>query len=177
MVSLFNGIDGEWHGSLIAGINSVSVEILALRQPQQEPYGPGLMFTPLKKRPSGVFSTKGHRTWRVRFFTDNNRFHRRKKVQFQRIEAIVIEAAEQCGRLTIPKIEQPKKLNERLQLWPKNTTLIFAAEAGPAKPIDEALRESKKDNTLLKWVLAVGPVGGSAPLSIHCSVDYRTQFR
>lgn len=163
VVSLFNGIDGEWHGSLIAGINSVSVEILALRQPQQEPYGPGLMFTPLKKGPVEFLVQKATELGVSDFLPTITDFTDVKRFNFERIEAIVIEAAEQCGRLTIPKIEQPKKLNERLQLWPKNTTLIFAAEAGPAKPIDEALRESKKDNTLLKWVLAVGPVGGFSP--------------
>ena len=82
---------------------------------------------------------------------------------YTRIRAIAVEAAEQCDRLTVPVIEHPKKLNERLQVWPKNTKLLFAAESGLVKPIDAALRDIRDKDIRMDWIVAVGPAGGFSP--------------
>ena len=163
LVSLFNGRDGEWSGSLAMDLNLISVKVEKLQRPQPDSSGPGLLFAPIKKGPMEVLSQKATELGvsillpTITDFTDVTRSN------YDRVRAIAVEAAEQCDRLNVPLIEPPKKLIERLQVWPENTKLLFAAESGLAKPIDAALRDVKDKNIPMDWVLAVGPAGGFSP--------------
>ena len=126
VVSLFNGIDGEWHGSLIAGINSVSVEILALRQPQQEPYGPGLMFTPLKKGPVEFLVQKATELGINKIIPIVSERTEVKELNLDRAKKIVIEATEQSNQLVPPEIVDVIKLKDFLQTFDENSKILFA---------------------------------------------------
>jgi len=82
------------------------------------------------------------------------------KVNANRLKAICIEASEQCGRVTVPIIEQPKTLGNILAEWPRQKGLLFLDESGSGKPILEVLRE--KTNWQAHAIL-VGPEGGFTP--------------
>ena len=69
-----------------------------------------------------------------------------------------IEAAEQTERLDIPVIETTKKLETMLTGWDTDRSLIFADEAGGAKPAAEALRRLNGPAAIL-----IGPEGGFTP--------------
>ncbi|HAA93302.1 MAG TPA: 16S rRNA (uracil(1498)-N(3))-methyltransferase [Rhodospirillaceae bacterium] len=162
-VALFNGRDGEWHGAFGISGNAGSVVAETLQRTQSEAAGPGLMFAPIKKGPMEIMVQKATELGVARLnpvitdFTDVVRFNR------ARLRATAVEAAEQCDRLSVPEIEDPLSLSERLENWPANTRLLLAAEAGTAMPIFEALAEIKAAGTGSDWVLAVGPVGGFSP--------------
>ena len=47
-----------------------------------------------------------------------------------RLSAIAIEAAEQTGRLDVPEIVSPQKLDALLDKWMENQQLMFCDEAG-----------------------------------------------
>ena len=160
VVSLFNGRDGEWRGSLATDLSHVSVKVEKLQRPQPGPSGPGLLFAPIKKGPMEVLSQKATELGVSIFLPTITDYTDVTRSNYDRIRAIAVEAAEQCDRLTVPVIEHPKKLNERLQAWPKNTKLLFAAESGLAKPIDAALRNVRDKDIRMDWILAVGPAGG-----------------
>jgi 16S rRNA (uracil1498-N3)-methyltransferase len=70
------------------------------------------------------------------------------------VVSIAIEAAEQCGRLTIPEIDQPIALEERLESWLEDRLLLFADESGGGEPLLETLRTRGRGDLL------VGPEGG-----------------
>lgn len=53
-----------------------------------------------------------------------------ERVKLERLEAIAIEAAEQCGRTRVPEISEPLPLAHFLQHREPSRTLYFADEAG-----------------------------------------------
>ena len=73
-----------------------------------------------------------------------------ERVKLERLEAIAIEAAEQCGRTRLPEIVQPVSLAQLLK--EEGRTLYFADEAG-GEPVASAF--SPGAATIL-----TGPEGG-----------------
>jgi 16S rRNA (uracil1498-N3)-methyltransferase len=78
------------------------------------------------------------------------------KISMSRLEANVVEAAEQCGILAIPQVREAVKLDRLLAGWEPDRRLIFCDE------------DSETDNPLptLKGIaeqrlaLLIGPEGG-----------------
>jgi len=74
----------------------------------------------------------------------------------QRLEANVMEAAEQCGILAVPEVLEPVKLDRLLAGWEPDRRLIFCDEDAATNnpmPALSAVREKK-------LALLVGPEGG-----------------
>ncbi|HBN47758.1 MAG TPA: 16S rRNA (uracil(1498)-N(3))-methyltransferase, partial [Thalassospira sp.] len=90
------------------------------------------------------------------------------KVRLDRLQAQVIEAAEQCERLSVPEIAPPVKLLDWLADWPENRHLLFCDETGSGSPIGEVLSQllakgagSAIDNTnVVNHAIVIGPEGG-----------------
>jgi len=163
-VALFNGRDGEWHGTLHStGKSQAIIELAEMICPQPDSFGPTLMFAPVKRGPIEIMVQKATELGVMHFqpmiteFTDVVRFNG------ERLRATAIEAAEQCERLSVPSIEEPQPLDNILNKWPKGRRLLFAAESGIARPIAEALGEFKDHSPPDAWTIAVGPVGGFSP--------------
>jgi 16S rRNA (uracil1498-N3)-methyltransferase len=66
----------------------------------------------------------------------------------------MIEAAEQCGRTTLPEVAEPVKLDALLRDWPAKRGLFFADETGGAPALD-AMRARPGPAAIL-----IGPEGG-----------------
>jgi 16S rRNA (uracil1498-N3)-methyltransferase len=73
-------------------------------------------------------------------------------VKLERLEAIAIEAAEQCGRTRLPVIEEPVPLPKLLDARPGDRTLYFADEGG-----GEAAASAFKPGAA---TILTGPEGG-----------------
>ena len=76
------------------------------------------------------------------------------RTKSERLRAIVIEAAEQCGRTALPVMEEPVKLPHLLKAWPSSRRLFFADEAGGV-PLAAAVAANPGPAALL-----IGPEGG-----------------
>ncbi|WP_394726801.1 16S rRNA (uracil(1498)-N(3))-methyltransferase [Altererythrobacter sp. GH1-8] len=76
------------------------------------------------------------------------------KLNLERASTIVTEAAEQCARTALPKLEEPVKLEALLRHWPEDRLLFFADEDG-GRPANAAFAASAGPAALL-----VGPEGG-----------------
>jgi 16S rRNA (uracil1498-N3)-methyltransferase len=74
-----------------------------------------------------------------------------------RLQAIATEAAEQTGRLDVPQVLEPVKLEKLLDGWDADRRLMFCDEGGEAKPVLEALDGEGP------WAVLIGPEGGFAP--------------
>ena len=74
-----------------------------------------------------------------------------------RLYAIATEAAEQCGRLTVPEIDNPQTLKTVLSDWKSDRGLIWLDETGSGAPIADVItaREKGEPDALL-----IGPEGG-----------------
>ena len=55
-------------------------------------------------------------------------FTNTRKINIKNLNDNAIEAAEQCGRLDVPKIESQIKLDTILSNWPKDRKLIYCNE-------------------------------------------------
>ena len=90
------------------------------------------------------------------------------KVRLDRLQAQVIEAAEQCERLTVPEIFKPVRLLDWVANCPENHHLLFCDETGSGSPIGEVLSQllakgagSAIDNVnVINHALVIGPEGG-----------------
>jgi 16S rRNA (uracil1498-N3)-methyltransferase len=71
-----------------------------------------------------------------------------------RLQAIATEASEQTGRLDVPQVLEPVKLDRLLGDWESGRRLLFCDEAGDAPPVLEAVREGGP------WAILIGPEGG-----------------
>src|SRR5204862_2881501 len=71
-----------------------------------------------------------------------------------RLAAIAAEAAEQTGRMDVPKIEAPVKLDTLLDAWDAGRRLLFCDEAGAAPPLLKAMAQGGP------WAILIGPEGG-----------------
>lgn len=76
------------------------------------------------------------------------------KLNHSRLQAHLIEAAEQCGRTALPALAEMVKLPELLNNWPKDRCLFFADEQG-GTPMTEALSKRRGPAAFL-----IGPEGG-----------------
>ena len=91
----------------------------------------------------------------------NNHF-----INYKNLELNIVEAAEQCERLTLPKLEKQMTLEELLLNQPKNRALIFCNEnSNSGSSIYSILNKIK--NKFSKWTILIGPEGGFSPKEIE----------
>jgi 16S rRNA (uracil1498-N3)-methyltransferase len=152
---LFNGRDGEW----LAAIEPFErrrcrLAIAEQLRPQQPEPGPTLLFAPLKRIRQEFLIEKATELGVARLepvFTQRSVVDR---INRARVLSIAIEAAEQSGRLTVPEIDLPTSLDQRLESWPADRLLYFGDETGAGAPLLETL-QSRGPGDLL-----IGPEGG-----------------
>ena len=159
-VRLFNGRDGEWCARMTAVTKrSCALRVEALERPQQ--VGPDIdLIVALVKRPrveTIVEKAAELGARRVRLVTTERTNADRAKVE--RLAAIATEAAEQTGRLDVPQILEPEKLDRVLKAWDPARRLMFCDEAGNARPVLAALQAE----TTGPWAILIGPEGGFSP--------------
>jgi 16S rRNA (uracil1498-N3)-methyltransferase len=152
---LFNGRDGEWR-AVIDAVDRRRCRLAIQEQlrPQAEEPGPALLFAPLKRVRQEFLIEKATELGVGRLEPIFTRRSVVDRVNRSRVLSIAIEAAEQCGRLTIPEIDQPISLEERLETWPEDRLLLFADESGGGEPLIDTLRARGRGDLL------IGPEGG-----------------
>jgi 16S rRNA (uracil1498-N3)-methyltransferase len=158
-VLLFNGKHGEWRATII---ESTKRGCLLKAEDQTRPMelGPDLdLIVALVKR--GRVETIVEKAAELGARRVRLTITRRTNVDFVklgRLDAIAMEAAEQTGRLDVPEIPDPEKLDKILDGWDPARRLVFCDEGGDAKPAIEALAGSSDPAAIL-----IGPEGGFAP--------------
>jgi 16S rRNA (uracil1498-N3)-methyltransferase len=84
------------------------------------------------------------------------------RVNLERMRANAIEAAEQCGILSVPEIRPPQDFAKALASLEAERLLVFCDEEAAAAPPVQALatRLEQEGNKRLKLGVVVGPEGG-----------------
>ena len=82
------------------------------------------------------------------------------RVNTDRLRANTIEAAEQCGSLTLPEIRQPVCLADLLADWPVGRRLMVCDETGGGEPVLDALQRIRGAAESDAWGILTGPEGG-----------------
>lgn len=159
-ILIFNGRDGEWLAR-IAEASKRSVVLEAIRQIRPQTEGPDLvyLFAPLKRARLDYMVQKATELGAARLAPVLTRHTIAERVNLERMRANAIEAAEQCGILRVPDVDEPKKLAALLAGWKPERHLIFCDEdAEQVSPI-AALAEL----TPGPLAVLVGPEGGFSP--------------
>lgn len=161
-VLLFNGRDGEYRGRIAeAGKRRLMIETRDRSRDQTPEADLWLCFAPLKKDPIDFLIEKGTELGAGRFQPVLTAHTAAGRVNRERLTAVATEAAEQCGRLTVPEIAAPLDLDALRGSWPRDRRLLLCAEAGLAEPIAKALAGLTRDvSSANSWAILVGPEGG-----------------
>jgi 16S rRNA (uracil1498-N3)-methyltransferase len=154
---LFNGRNGEW-AARVADVRKRSRSLDVVSQVRAQETGPDLdLVVALVKRQrleTIVEKAAELGARRVRLAVTERTNAERTNVA--RLTSIAIEAAEQTGRLDVPQIEPPQKLDRLLGAWAGERALMFCDEAGEALPALEALKGLASG----PWGILIGPEGG-----------------
>lgn len=139
-VLLFNGRHGEWRSRItVVGKRAVGVKAERLERPQEVGPDLDLVVALVKRGPLETIVEKAAELGarRVRLVTSERTNAERARVE--RLTAIAIEASEQTGRLDVPEILEPVKLEKLIAGWEPGRRLLVCDEAGDAPPILQAL--------------------------------------
>ncbi|MFC6486687.1 16S rRNA (uracil(1498)-N(3))-methyltransferase [Nitratireductor sp. GCM10026969] len=154
---LFNGRDGEWLTEIAAlSRKSARLRPLQRERPQTPVSDLFYCFAPLKQGRLDYLVQKAVEMGAGILQPVVTQHTQVPKLGMQRLEANVIEAAEQCGILSVPEVRQPLKLDKLLESWEEERQLVFCDEDAPGNnPLDALLALNGASLGLL-----VGPEGG-----------------
>ena len=162
-LAAFNGRDGEWLArieGLARGRCSIRIESQR-RAPEPEP-DLWLVFAPVKRARIDFLAEKATELGCSLLQPVLTSFTAVARVNCERLATNVREAAEQCGRLSVPEVRPPVDLAALLAAWPRERRLLVCAEAGPARPIGVVLGEAAGESAAGSWAVMTGPEGGYA---------------
>jgi 16S rRNA (uracil1498-N3)-methyltransferase len=149
---LFDGSSGEWLARIAEAAKkrmTLSVE-RRTREPETIP-DVWLAFAPVKRAQTDWLVEKATELGVAKLIPVMTRRTVAERVKLERLEAIAIEAAEQCGRTRLPAIAEPMALKALLST---ERMLYFADEAG-GEPAANAFKRGPA-------LILVGPEGGFA---------------
>jgi 16S rRNA (uracil1498-N3)-methyltransferase len=147
---LFDGESGEWLARIAEAVKkrmTLTVEHCT-REPEAIP-DVWLAFAPVKRAQTDWLVEKATELGVARLIPVMTRRTVAERVKLERLEAISIEAAEQCGRTRLPEIAAPITLKDLLDA---ERTIYFADEGG-GEPAAAAFRSGPA-------LILVGPEGG-----------------
>ena len=154
---VFNGRDGEWRARIAAvGKKGVRLSVEGRERPQ--PPAPDLVyaFAPLKAGRLDYMVQKAVEMGAGILQPVITRHTQVAKPPMEKMQANMIEAAEQCGVLALPALRPPVRLDALLDGWEAGRRLIFCDEDAATDNPLPALRAVVET----KVGLLVGPEGG-----------------
>lgn len=156
---LFNGKHGEWRATIVEATKRGCL-LKAEEQTRPMETGPDLdlIIAMVKRSRVETIVEKAAELGARRVRLTMTRRTNVDFVKLGRLDAIAMEAAEQTGRLDVPEVADPEKLDKILDAWDPARRLVFCDEGGDAKPAMEALAGTGGPAAIL-----IGPEGGFAP--------------
>ena len=153
-VILCDDITGEWAAE-VANAGKRHVDVRVIRQLRGREHVPDFWLCPalIKRDRFDMVLEKATELGAARIVPVITRRSVVDKLNLERAQTVVVEAAEQCARTALPELAAPAPLDRLLRDWPAGRLLFFADEQGGA-PVGDALRESEMAAIL------VGPEGG-----------------
>jgi 16S rRNA (uracil1498-N3)-methyltransferase len=150
---VFGDLSGEWLAKISAAAKkrmTLSVE-RKTREPESIP-DVWLAFAPVKRAQTDWLVEKATELGAARLVPVITQRTIAERVKLDRLEAIAIEAAEQCGRTRVPEIVEPVHLKRFIEELDPARRLYFADEGG-GTPVVESFSEGPA-------AILVGPEGG-----------------
>ncbi|MBI4365671.1 MAG: 16S rRNA (uracil(1498)-N(3))-methyltransferase [Deltaproteobacteria bacterium] len=172
-VLLFNGRDGEWQAELAAvGKRALTVAVGKHVREQPMPLDLHFMFAPLKHARLDYLVQKAVEMGVSRLQPVITRHTQVARVNLARMQANAIEAAQQCGVLTLPEIKEPVSFKTVAGTADAERLLVFCDEdaavkdpvaaLAQARPTAQALLPAEAARLALPLAVLIGPEGGFA---------------
>ena len=154
---VFNGKHGEWLAEIVDfSKKSARLSVRNLTRPQTPQPDLFYCFAPLKQGRLDYLVQKAVEMGVGILQPVITQHTQVPKLGMERLQANVIEAAEQCGILSIPAVREPVKLEKLLAGWEKGRRLLFCDEDAPGQnPLPHVAALAGERMGLL-----VGPEGG-----------------
>ena len=156
-VLVFNGVDGEWRARLLLPTRKkLLIEPIEQTRPQSPLPDLHYLFAPLKVGRLDYLVQKAVEMGAGLLQPVMTQHVQGKITSLERLQANVVEAAEQCGVLAVPAVAAPVKLKDLLGTWPHDRRIIFCDEGEESQnplPILNSIPERK-------LALLIGPEGG-----------------
>lgn len=160
-VLAFNGRDGEWVCVLESPTRKTTALRVDAKTREQTTAGDiDYLFAPLKQARQDYLAQKAVEMGASRLRPIVTRRTQTREPNLDRLRANAIEAAEQCGVLSVPSIEPAVSFESLLRDWPQERLLIFCDEDAPTGDPIAALRALDRRGPL---AIFVGPEGGFDP--------------
>lgn len=162
-VLVFDGQNGEWLAEIkVTGRKACVLELVEQTRPQEKSADLLYLFAPLKHARLDYMVQKAVEMGVGGLQPVMTQHTQTSRVNLERMEANVIEAAEQCGVLSVPDVVEPEPLKALLANWPEKhpgRVLLFCDEGSETtNPLGELSKvaETKPESI----ALLVGPEGG-----------------
>jgi 16S rRNA (uracil1498-N3)-methyltransferase len=175
---LFNGRDGEWRARLAeTAKRSAVLAVEAMTRTQVTPPDLDLLVALVKRARLETIVEKAAELGCRRVRLVVTRRTNAERTNVERLQAIATEAAEQTGRLDVPEVVAPEKLDRVLDQWAPARRLMYCDEAAagfefdgengarinvdraPVRPVLDALAGQPAG----PWAVLIGPEGGFDP--------------
>jgi 16S rRNA (uracil1498-N3)-methyltransferase len=173
-VLAFNGRDGEWRATLSGSARHPTLTIGEQTREQTAPRDLHYLFAPLKHERLDYMVQKAVEMGVSRLQPVLTQHTQVKRVNVERMRANAIEAAEQCGVLSIPEIGEPMTLARALAARKPDRLLVFCDEDAEVKDPVRVLVDARQSPAAAlpltmsgsdgqqPLALLVGPEGGFA---------------
>jgi 16S rRNA (uracil1498-N3)-methyltransferase len=159
-ILVFNGRDGEWRASISGRKRPDTLTIIARTRQQNRQGDLAYVFAPLKHARLDYMVQKAVEMGASTLQPVMTRFTQVSRVNGERMRANVIEAAEQCGILSIAEVAEPLPLDRYLRERHPQRLLVFCDEAADVADPLQALRA---ENAGAEGIdVLIGPEGGFA---------------
>lgn len=156
-VAVFNGRDGEWSAE-IAPSGRKQAALLLRQQLRPQPPRPDLiyLFAPLKHARLDYMAQKAVEMGAGVLQPVITRRTQVSRLKLDRLQANAVEAAEQCGILSLPEIRPEQPLETALSALEPGRLLVFCDEEAEAtSPLAALMKRAPSPLAVL-----IGPEGG-----------------
>jgi 16S rRNA (uracil1498-N3)-methyltransferase len=156
-VLVFNGRDGEWSGTLQPSQKRTAALLIEENiRPQAAPSDLHYLFAPIKAARLDYMVQKAVEMGVSLLQPVLTQHGQVARVSTERMLANAVEAAEQCGLLSLPEIKPLFGLTDVLAGWNLERRLVFCDEEAEVQSPVEALA----DLSSVPLALLIGPEGG-----------------
>ena len=159
-ILVFNGRDGEWQARIAGRKRPDTLIVVAQTRPQDRLPDIAYVFAPLKHARLDYIVQKAVEMGASRLRPVLTRHTQISRINAERMRANVIEAAEQCGILSLADVAEPIPLDRYLNQRPGQRGLVFCDEAAEIGDPFNALHNGL---TAFEGIdVLIGPEGGFA---------------
>jgi len=158
-ILVFNGRDGEWRAAIGGGKRPDHLVILHQTRPQDRLPDLVYVFAPLKHARLDYMVQKAVEMGAASLQPVLTRHTQVNRINSERMRANAVEAAEQCGILSVAAVNEPLTLERYLGQRGPQRLLVFCDEAAElAAPVETLTRAKAMDGI----DVLIGPEGGFA---------------